>query len=114
MIKLAILTPKNSSEKIKNSLKEITCEIKYIFYNNFLTYPLYATYWVLYRKIIFKLTDKKENYNILKSYIRALITVIIISIPILIITICNFYMHFFQYNYFYIIKFNTSFNSYEY
>ena len=34
MIKLAILTPKNSSEKIKNSLKEITCEIKYIFYNN--------------------------------------------------------------------------------
>ena len=76
---------------VELDLKENT---KYIFYNHFLTYPLYATYWVLYRKIIFKLTDKKENYNILKSYIRAFITVIIISIPILIITICNFYMNF--------------------
>ena len=85
---------------VELDLKENT---KYIFYNHFLTYPLYATYWVLYRKIIFKLTDKKENYNILKSYIRAFITVIIISIPILIITICNFYMNFFQYNYSYLL-----------
>lgn len=34
MIKLAILTPKNSYEKIKKSLKDIECEVKYIFYNN--------------------------------------------------------------------------------
>ena len=34
MIKLAILTPKNSYEKIKKSLKDIECEVKYIFCNN--------------------------------------------------------------------------------
>ena len=34
MIKLAILTPRNSYENIKKCLKDIECEIKYIFYNN--------------------------------------------------------------------------------
>ena len=48
MIKLAILTPKNSYEKIKKSLKDIECEVKYIFYNNLYDLEnLYKwTYWL--------------------------------------------------------------------
>ena len=91
---------------IEKKLQTITLlnskiNLEYIFISHFLTYPLYATYWVLYRKIIFKLTDRNENLNILKSYIKAFITAIIISIPILIITICSFYIDFLKYSHSY-------------
>ena len=53
---ISVMLENKLQTDVELDLKENT---KYIFYNHFLTYPLYATYWVLYRKIIFKLTDKK-------------------------------------------------------
>ena len=65
MIKLAILTPKNSSEKIKNSLKEITCEIKYIFYNNL--YDLEELYLKNAQKYDGIITSGPIGYEIIKN-----------------------------------------------
>jgi hypothetical protein len=68
MIKLAILTPKNSSEKIKNSLKEITCEIKYIFYNNL--YDLEELYLKNAQKYDGIITSGPIGYEIIKNSVE--------------------------------------------
>ena len=68
MIKLAILTPKNSSEKIKNSLKEITCEIKYIFYNNL--YDLEELYLKNAQKYDGIITCGPIGYEIIKNSVE--------------------------------------------
>lgn len=68
MIKLAILTPKNSSEKIKNSLKEITCEIKYIFYNNL--YDLEDLYLKNAQKYDGIITSGPIGYEIIKNSVE--------------------------------------------
>ena len=70
MIKLAILTPKNSSEKIKNSLKEITCEIKYIFYNNL--YDLEELYLKNAQKYDGIITSGPIGYEIIKNSVELL------------------------------------------
>ena len=68
MIKVAILTPKNSSEKIKNSLKEITCEIKYIFYNNL--YDLEELYLKNAQKYDGIITSGPIGYEIIKNSVE--------------------------------------------
>ena len=68
MIKLAVLTPKNSSEKIKNSLKEITCEIKYIFYNNL--YDLEELYLKNAQKYDGIITSGPIGYEIIKNSVE--------------------------------------------
>ena len=68
MIKLAILTPKNSSEKIKNSLKEIKCEIKYIFYNNL--YDLEELYLKNAQKYDGIITSGPIGYEIIKNSVE--------------------------------------------
>ena len=68
MIKLAILTPKNSCKKIKNSLKEITCEIKYIFYNNL--YDLEELYLKNAQKYDGIITSGPIGYEIIKNSVE--------------------------------------------
>lgn len=68
MIKLAILTPKNSYEKIKNSLNEITCEIKYIFYNNL--YDLEDLYLKNAQKYDGIITSGPIGYEIIKNSVE--------------------------------------------
>ena len=61
MIKLAILTP-------KNSLKEITCEIKYIFYNNL--YDLEELYLKNAQKYDGIITSGPIGYEIIKNSVE--------------------------------------------
>lgn len=65
MIKLAILTPKNSYEKIKSSLKGIECEIKYIFYNNL--YDLEDLYLKNAQKYDGLITSGPIGFEIIKN-----------------------------------------------
>lgn len=68
MIKLAILTPKNSYEKIKNSLKEIECQIEYIFYNNL--YDLEDLYLKNAQEYDGIITSGPIGYEIIKDSIE--------------------------------------------
>lgn len=68
MIKLAILTPKNSYDKIKKSLKDIKCEIKYIFYNNL--YDLEDLYLKNAQKYDGIITSGPIGYEIIKNSIE--------------------------------------------
>lgn len=68
MIKLAILTPKNSYEKIKKSLKGIECEIKYIFYNNL--YDLEDLYLKNAQKYDGIITSGPIGYEIIKNSVE--------------------------------------------
>ena len=65
MIKLAILTPKNSYEKIKKSLKDIESEVKYIFYNNL--YDLENLYLKNAQKYDGIITSGPIGYEIIKN-----------------------------------------------
>ena len=68
MIKLAILTPKNSYENIKKSLKGIECEIKYIFYNNL--YDLEDLYLKNAQEYDGIITSGPIGYEIIKNSIE--------------------------------------------
>ncbi len=70
MIKLAILTPKNSYEKIKKSLKDIECEVKYIFYNNL--YDLENLYLKNAQKYDGIITSGPIGYEIIKNSVELL------------------------------------------
>ena len=70
MIKLAILTPKNSYEKIKKSLKDIECEVKYIFYNNL--YDLENLYLKNAQKYDAIITSGPIGYEIIKNSVELL------------------------------------------
>ena len=70
MIKLAILTPKNSYEKIKKSLKDIECEVKYIFYNNL--YDLENLYLKNAQKYDGIITSGPIVYEIIKNSVELL------------------------------------------
>ena len=68
MIKLAILTPKNSYEKIKKSLKDIESEVKYIFYNNL--YDLENLYLKNAQKYDGIITSGPIGYEIIKNSVE--------------------------------------------
>ncbi len=68
MIKLAILTPKNSYENIKKSLKGIECEIKYIFYNNL--YDLEDLYLKNAQEYDGIITSGPIGYEIIKNSVE--------------------------------------------
>lgn len=70
MIKLAILTPKNSYENIKKSLKGIECEIKYIFYNNL--YDLESLYLKNAQEYDGIITSGPIGYEIIKNSVELL------------------------------------------
>ena len=70
MIKLAILTPKNSYEKIKKSLKDIESEVKYIFYNNL--YDLENLYLKNAQKYDGIITSGPIGYEIIKNSVELL------------------------------------------
>ena len=70
MIKLAILTPKNSYEKIKKSLKDIESEVKYIFYNNL--YDLENLYLKNAQKYDGIMTSGPIGYEIIKNSVELL------------------------------------------
>ena len=70
MIKLAILTPKNSYEKIKKSLKDIECEVKYIFYNNL--YDLENLYLKNAQEYDGIITSGPIGYEIIKNSVELL------------------------------------------
>ena len=68
MIKLAILTPRNSYENIKKCLKDIECEIKYIFYNNL--YDLEELYLKNAQKYDGIITSGPIGYEIIKNSVE--------------------------------------------
>ena len=68
MIKLAILTPKNSYEKIKKCLRDIECEIKYIFYDNL--YDLEDLYLKNAQKYDGIITSGPIGYEIIKNSVE--------------------------------------------
>ena len=70
MIKLAILTPKNSYEKIKKSLKDIECEVKYIFYDNL--YDLESLYLKNAQEYDGIITSGPIGYEIIKNSVELL------------------------------------------
>jgi len=65
MIKLAILTPRNSYENIKKYLKDIECEIKYIFYDNL--YDLESLYLKNAQEYDGIITSGPIGYEIIKN-----------------------------------------------
>ena len=70
MIKLAILTPKNSYEKIKKCLRDIECEIKYIFYDNL--YDLEDLYLKNAQRYDGIITSGPIGYEIIKNSVELL------------------------------------------
>ena len=70
MIKLAILTPKNSYENIKKCLRDIECEIKYIFYDNL--YDLEDLYLKNAQRYDGIITSGPIGYEIIKNSVELL------------------------------------------
>ena len=70
MIKLAILTPKNSYENIKKCLRDIECEIKYIFYDNL--YDLESLYLKNAQEYDGIITSGPIGYEIIKNSVELL------------------------------------------
>ena len=68
MIKLAILTPRNSYENIKKCLKDIECEIKYIFYDNL--YDLESLYLKNAQEYDGIITSGPIGYEIIKNSVE--------------------------------------------
>ena len=68
MIKLAILTPRNSYENIKKYLKDIECEIKYIFYDNL--YDLESLYLKNAQEYDGIITSGPIGYEIIKNSVE--------------------------------------------